>query len=116
MALGQSVSHDSQVTKELLDGWSNLFFVPVDQARLDHVVKDMIVVVRSLPGLVRLKHPHSVKPNVVVKSKIRQLELPPISRIRLGSQVFYLGKIRLEGLISTNRTYLGWTPITFGFL
>ena len=114
MTLGQSVSHDSRVTKELLDSWSNLFFIPVDQTHSDQVVKDVIVVVRSLPGLVRLKRPHSVKPNIVVKSKIRQLELPPISRIRLGSQVLNLGKIRLEELISTNRTYLGWTPIALG--
>ena len=49
-----------------------------------------------------------------MKSKISQLELPPIGRISLGSQVFDLGKIRLEELISTNRTYLGWTPITLG--
>ena len=74
------------------------------------------MVVRSLPGLVRFKRPHGVKPNIVVKSEIGQLELPPICRIRLGSQVLNLGKIRLEELISTNRTYLGWTPITLGFL
>ena len=75
----------------------------------------MIMVIRPFSGLERLKRPHSVKPNIVVKSKVSQLELPPICRISLGSQVLYLGKIRLEELISTNRTYLGWTPIAFGF-
>ena len=115
MALGQSIRHNSWVTEELLDSRSNLFLVPIDQTQSDQIVKDMIMIVRPLPGLVRLKRPHSVKPNVVVKSKVSQLELPPICQISLGSQVFNLGKIRLEELISTNRTYLGWTPIALGF-
>ena len=67
----------------------------------DQGCEDMIVVVRPLSGLIRLKRPHSVKPNIVVKTKIGQLELPPVRRISLGSQVLYLGKIRLEELIST---------------
>ena len=114
MALGQPISHNSRVTEELLNSRSNLFLVPINQTHSDQVVKDVIVVIRPLPGLVQLKHPHSVKPNIVVNSKIGQLELPPICQISLGSQVLYLGKIRLEELISTNQTYLGWTPIAFG--
>ena len=68
VAFCQPISHDSRVAEELLNSRSNLFLVPIDQTQPDQVIKDMIVVVRPLSGLVRLKRPHSVEPNIVVKS------------------------------------------------
>ena len=68
MALGQSISHDGRVTEELLNSRGNLFLVPIDQTQSDQIVEDVIVIVRSLPGLEQLKRSHSVKPNIVVQS------------------------------------------------
>ena len=77
--------------------------------------KDMVMVARPLLRLVRFECSHGIKPKVVVQSQIGQLELPPIRRISLGSQVFNLGKFDQRGRSSntSNLTYLGWTPVTF---
>ena len=68
MTLCQPISHDGRVAEKLLDGWGDLFLIPINQTQSDQIIEDMIVVVRPFSGLIRLKRSHSVKPNIVVQS------------------------------------------------
>ena len=45
VAFGQTISHDSRVMEELLNSQSNFFLVSVNEAHMDQIIQDMIMVV-----------------------------------------------------------------------